>query len=296
MPENANKPHRTARGSLASALRALAFAAGFVARHPGAILRRVAVPVLLGCATLYVLIWGYCTQLASYLDFPSDGLAGRVMGIAAVSVLIMLFLHAIVVARVAELVMGCKNGEQAFLGIPTDAWRIYVANLRLLLALGVFGVVGLGSSSLMFRLGVAPDIEAAFSVAAWLLLLWLLARCWFFLMPISLQAHGESGIVTSWRLSRGHLWAVSIVMLALMALMVLLLGGGEFLLRSAGVLSPMPRTLTFVNAIGLYQRNLWPFVILVSAVYLCVACLMTAARIGLHRELVTGKAFAAPAA
>src|SRR6185312_9718435 len=96
----------TRRQSLVLAGDALAFAFGFVLRNPGAILRRLAVPGLLGCITLYILLWGYCTQLTDYIGFPSDGLASRVMGIAAAAILVMLLLHAIVVARLGALLAG----------------------------------------------------------------------------------------------------------------------------------------------------------------------------------------------
>jgi hypothetical protein len=296
MSGNANSLLQPARGSLVAAGAALAFTFGFVVRNPGAILRHVAVPALLGCAALHLLIWGYCAQLTSYLDLPSEALAGRIMGIAAVSVLIMLLLHAIVVSRLAELVVGGGSGQPVFMGIRTDAWRIYAADLRLLFALGLFGVVVIGASALMFRFGVAPDIETAFNIAAWLLLFWLVVRGWFFLLPVSLQANGEGGLAMSWCLSRGHLATISAVMLPILLLMFFLLGGGEFLLRFTGVLSPMPARLTFMGAVGLYQRNLWPFVTLVSLVYLCGASLTTVARIRLHQQLVAGQILVPPSA
>lgn len=291
MSGNASNVLQQPRNPFAAAMASLAFAFGFVARRPVAILRGVAVPALLGCVALYALIWGYCVQLTTYLAAPSDALAGRIMGIAALSVLVMLLLHAIVVSRLAELVMGCRSGQPVFLGIRTDAWRIYAANLRFLLALCVFGLAAIGASSLMLRLGVGDGLEEGFVLIVWLLLFWLVVRGWFFLAPVSLEASGEGSLVTSWRASYGHVTAISLVFVPLLALLLLLLGGGEFLLRSAGIFSPMPRTLTFAGALGLYQRNLWPFVILVSVVYLCGASLTTAARIRLHQELT-----AAPAA
>jgi len=295
MLDHSTNPDHTARDPLVAAGAALAFAFGFAARNPLAILRRVGAPATLGCVALYSLIWSYCSQLVNYLDFPSDALAGRIMGIAGLSILFMPLLHAIVVSRLAELVTGDRSEEPSFLGIRTGAWRIYVAELRLVLTLGIFGVLALGASSLMIRAGVAPNIKMAFGAAAWLLLFWLAARFWFFLVPVSLQAKGENALMQSWRLSRGHFVSISAVMLSQLVLMLLLLGGGEYLLRSVGVLTGMPATMTFINAISLYQRNLWPLVILVSVVYLYGASLMTAACIKLHRELVE-EAFAAPAA
>lgn len=285
MFESANSLPRDWRSGPAMTCEVLAFAFGFLLRNPGAILRRVAFPALLGCVVLYFLVWGYCAELTDYLGFPSEGLASRVMGIAAASVLIMLLLHSIVVSRLAELLMGNRGGALGFLGIRPDAWRIYAANLRLLLGLGLYGLAMFGASSLMVRFGTTPGIAKVFDVAAWLLLCWLVARGWFFLVPISLQANEEGGLGMSWRCSEGSLPAIGGIMLVILTFTLVLLAAGEFLMRAAGVLSPVPASLTFVNAIGLYQRNLWPFVIMVSAVYLLSASLMTAARIRLYQKL-----------
>jgi len=290
MPGNADSLQQVARPSLVLAGDALAFAFGFVFRNPGAILRRLAAPGLLGCIALYILLWGYCTQLTDFIGFPSDGLAGRVMGIAAAAILIMLLLHAIVVARLGELLAGRPDGSPSFLGISATAWRIYAADLRLVLAFGVYEVATLLAVNLLTRLAAPSLLTVLFSAASWVLLLWLLMRAWFFLPPVSLRARDEGVLALSWRRSEGQLLPIFLILLVLGGGVLFLLAGGELLLRAGGILSPVPETLSFAAAVGLYERNLWPFVLLVSLVYLFGTSLMTAARIKLYRDTVDAPA------
>jgi len=285
MSGNVNSLPQSARHSLFLAGDALAFAFGFLVRNPGTILRRLAVPALLGCIALYVLLWGYCTQLADFIGLPSEGLASRVMGIAAAAILIMLLLNAIVVARLGELLAARAGASSAFLGISATAWRIYAADLRLVLAFGIFGVAMLFAVNLLIRFGAPPIMVALVSFASWLLLLWLLARCWFFLVPVSLDARGESVLTVSWRRSEGLLFPILLILLVLAGVTLFLLAGSELLLRAAGILSPVPAMLSFAGAIGLYERNLWPFVLLVSVAYLVGTSLMTAARVKLYQDV-----------
>jgi len=284
MSENANSLPQTGRQSLVLAGDALAFAFGFVFRKPGAILRRLAVPWLLGCVALYILLWGYCTQLTDFLGFPSEGLAGRVMGIAAVAILIMLLLHAIVVARLGDLLSAQAAPSPAFLGVSVTAWRIYAADLRLVLAFGLYGVATVLAVNLLTRLAAPPMLPFFLSAASWLLLLWLLMRCWFFLVPVSLRARSEGVLTLCWRRSEGLAVPMFLVLLVLAGFTLILLAGGELLLRAGGILSPVPATLSFAGAIGLYERNLWPSVLLVSLAYLVATSLMTAARVKLYRD------------
>lgn len=284
MSGNADSLPGAARQSLVLAGDALAFAFGFFVRNLGVILRRLAAPGLLGCAALYVLLWGYCTQLTDFIGFPSEGLAGRVLGIAAAAILVMLLLHAIVVARVGELLAGRRDMAPAFLGIGTNAWRIYVADLRMVLAFGAYEVVALFAINSLTRFGAPPVVPFLLSVASWLVLVWLLARGWFFLVPVSLDAQSEGILVMSWRRSEGLLLPILLVLLVLVGVTLFLLGGGELLLRAVGILSPVPARLSFTGAIGIYERNLWAFVLLVSLAYLVGTSLMTAARIKLYRD------------
>lgn len=285
MSESASSLPRSARQSLVLAGDALGFAFGFVARNPGTILRRLAIPGLLGCITLYLLLWGYCTQLTDFIGFPSEGLAGRVMGIAAAAILIMLLLHAIVVARLGDLLAMQVEVPPAFLGISATAWRIYAADLRLVLAFGVYEVATLLAINLLTRLAAPPMLSVLLSTASWLLLLWLVMRCWFFLAPVSLHARSEGVLTRCWRQSEGVLVPILLVLLVLAGFTLVLLGSGELLLRAGGILSPVPAALSFAGAVGLYERNLWPSVLLVSLVYVVATSLMTAARIKLYQDV-----------
>lgn len=284
MSENVNSLPQTTRRSLA--LAALAFAFRFVFRNPWAILRQLALPGALGCITLYILLWSYCTQLTDFIGFPSEGLAGRVMGIAAAAVLIMLLLHAIVVARLGSLMVEQSEASPAFFGISATTWRIYAADLRLVLAFGVYEVVTQLAIKFLARLEPLHALPVLLSVASWLLLVWLLARCWFFLVPVSLQARDEGVLAHCWRRSEKLSLPILTVFLLLIGMALILLASSELLLRAGGVLSPVPEALSFASAIGLYERNLWPFVLLVSLDYLIFISFMTAARIKLYQDTV----------
>lgn len=246
MSGNANSLAQARRSSLVLAGDALAFAFGFVFRNPGAILRRLAVPGLLGCITLYVLLWAYCTQLSHYIGFPSDGLASRIMGIAAAAILVMLLLHAIVVARLGSLLVG-QTVSPVFLGISATAWRIYAADLRLVLSFGVYGVTTLMAINLLRRLEAPAFLSILFSAASWLLLLWLLARSWFFLAPVSLRARDEGVLALCWRGSKGYMVPMLAVLFLMLGMALVLLAGGELLLRACGILSPVPQTLCLLR-------------------------------------------------
>jgi hypothetical protein len=228
--------------------------------------------------------------LIDYIGFPSDGLASRIMGIAAAAILVMLLLHAIVVARLGALLMGQTTASSAFLGISATAWRIYAADLRLVLGFGVYGIATLLAVKFLHRFGAPAFLPVLFSAASWLLLLWLLPRSWFFLAPVSLRARDEGVLALCWRSSKGYVVPMLAVLFLLVGLALVLLAGGEILLRACGILSPVPETLSFAGAIGLYERNLWPFVLLVSLAYLVFTSLMTAARVRLYQDAVDAPA------
>jgi len=273
------------RSAFANAGDALAFSFGFLARNAGGFVRRVAVPGLLGCCILHSLLWIYCTQLTTYLGYPSDGQAGKVLGIAAAGVLIMLLLHAIVVSRIGILILGLESEKGAFFGISAAAWRIYVANLRLVLGLGLYGIAAALIAGLLSRLGLETVPLLIFEAAAWLLLVWLVARSWFFLVPLSLQTRAESVLAASWRSSRGMVPSILLAVFPCLAVSFVILVLGELSLRMIGIFSDVPAKISFLDAIHLYERNLWPFVLLVSVVYLFSNALMTAVRIRMFRDM-----------
>lgn len=286
MAENTSSLPQYRCGALAVAGNALVFAGAFLVRNPGAILRRIAIPGALGSVSLYALAWGYCSQLAAFIGSPSEGLAGRVMGVAAVSVLIMLLLHAIVVSRVAGLVTGDKRSRPGLLGVGSDAWRVYAANMQLFLGLGLYGLAIFGTSTLMSRFEVSPEIITTFTVAAWFFLCWLVARSWFLLVPICLQTSEENGLGVSWRSSEGHVPLIGLLTLVIVLFTVVLLAAGEMLMQATGLLSQPPLAPTVVTAVNFFMENLWIFVTMMSVVYLFSVSFSTAVRIRIYQRLL----------
>lgn len=274
-----------ARKFLVLACDVLTFALAFPVRHLGAIARAIAVPVLLGCVALYVLLAAYCSELVRYLGYPTDSTASLVLGIAAAAVLIMPLLHAITVAALAEVVVGRRRPKPSFLGISTDAWRIYTANMRLILLLALIGLATAIVDGMLRRLGGSSAVAAWFDVCMVLLFFWLGIRVWFFLVPASIGGGGDAILARSWRSSAGLQPVIGLVMLLILSASVAFLVGGECALRALGLLRPLPEAMSLGRALWMYQRNLWPFVTLITAAYVLAATLLTASRIRFYQHV-----------
>ena len=121
-----------------------------------------------------------------------------------------------------------NSGETS---ISATAWRIYAADLRLVLGFGVYGIATLLAVKFLHRFGAPAFLPVLFSAASWLLLLWLLPRSWFFLAPVSLRARDEGVLALCWRSSKGYVVPMLVVLFLLIGLALVLLAGNIPVLR-----------------------------------------------------------------
>lgn len=261
----------------------LFFSVRFLVVEIFSILCRTLVPAVAGGLVLYFLLNSYCVELLKYLLHPNDAMASRVLGIAAAGGLILLLLDAVVVAALTRLALGEKKPESSFLGIGVAAWRIYTANLQLLLAIGGGGVVLwlmlLASNRVWLAPG--PDIVHAFCFLA---IYWVAVRAWFFVAPLSVLGSPAGPLVDSWRHSFGHVLPIAISLFVLLLAGIAFQAAGEFILRGMSVLT-LSYAASFRDDVELYRRNLLPLTGLISVSYLVITILLTAARVHLYLRL-----------
>jgi hypothetical protein len=251
-----------------------------------AILKRALLPALAGGAALYFMLDGYFVELLDYLARPSDVMASRVLGIAAAGGLILLLLNAIIVASLTRLALRQTDQEQSFLGIGVAAWRVYTADLRLLLAVGIGAVLLWVVLLALGHVWLAPSdgIVRFFVLAA---LFWLGVRFWFFVAPLSVLGRATGPLTESWRHSHRHGWTIGLVLFCILICGIAFQAAGESLLRGLGILYFSTST-SFRDAIELYRRNMLPITALISASYLFVTILLSAARAHLYRRFIAG--------
>lgn len=261
----------------------LHFCASFMFRKFPAVLRRVAVPLLIGAMALFVWLSVYFSELYAYLQNPAGSIASRVLGVAAAGILVMLFLHSIVVASVTEIVLGYKIPGARFLGIHQWQWRLYVANLRLLLAMvasaGLFWLIHVSVANSSVAVEFSIDAVAAG------FMFWFFVRIWFFLLPVCVDTTEEQAVLKSWRMSAGHFFRATITLLPLFLLILVFQGGGEILFRVIHVIAQIRTGNSFSSNVLLLRDNLLPIVVLMTANYLWAVMLTTAARIETYRCL-----------
>jgi hypothetical protein len=261
----------------------LLFSVRFLTVEISSILRRTLIPAVLGALVFYFLLDGYCIELLDYLLHPNDVMASRVLGIAAAGGLILLLLNAVIVAALARLVLREKQPERSFMGIGVAAWRIYTANLRLLLAIGSGGLLLWLVLFALRHISLFPGPDAV-RIFCFLAIYWVGVRGWFFVAPLSVLGSPAGTLTDTWHRSSGHVFPIAITLFVLLLAGVVFQAAGEFTLRSFGALS-LSGAASFQDSVELYRRNLLPISLLISVSYLVVTILLTAARVDLYRRL-----------
>lgn len=257
----------------------------FLLANSGAIIRRVAVPALLGMVAFYLLLAGYLNAVSVHLAQPSGGSASRILGIVALGVLAMLFLHSQFISAVAGVLVPSRG--RAFLGIRPHEWRLYVANLQLLLIVCICACVFWPAAAAADFLNLPFLPRLVMNVALLSILFWILARTWFFLLPLSISAGEDEMLIGSWRLSAGHFGAVTVLVLLILLVVLVMHLALQFVFLLAGIVLPLPTSLSMSVALDAHRSMLLPFVLLVSSTYIVVAVLSTLARIHLY-QAITG--------
>lgn len=256
----------------------------FLARNVLTLLLRVALPVMAGCAFLYVAFHQYFANLLLFLAHPTGGGASRALGIAAAAFLILLLLHSIVVALIADIAIDPAAPIWPLRRIGILAWRLYATSLRLALALGVVAFLLLYAAA--YAVDAVPQARMYLQAGVAVMLFWLLIRVWFFIAPVCALNSEDGTLSVTWRRSSGHAGAIAIVMAAIIVAVGAFQFGGEMLLRQAGVIVAPMAAVSLTTTLRFYQQNLWPVVVLASLTYMFANLLLTPARIRLYQRLI----------
>jgi hypothetical protein len=268
-----------------SVSKALGFAFSFSFRNAAAIAVRIALPALVGWIVLYTSLFLYLTELERYVSDPSDRIASLVLGLATAGLLLTVFLHSVIMATVAALALGLEDGRWKFFHITRREWRLYAANLRLLLVTVIWVV-----AMQILQFGVAKlSWPAHFGVALNLLMaggLGLLAvRIWFLVAPVSVAKIKGQILRRSWRLSARVYWRLAAIAAVLLLMGLAMEAAGEIIMRASGMIAPFPKASSLAEFAANYRKIL-PFVtITIGIAYLIGSVLLVAARVYVYRQL-----------
>jgi len=263
-----------------------AFCLAFISRNLGYILRRLALPAVAGFLVLYLFLSGYCSKVLVFLSHPSGGIASQILGIAAVGAMVMLLLHAVVVAIIADLGMNGLDAPWCVRRVAAFAWRIYVAMLRLcILTLLMAIVIGVCNAFLDV---LPPYVNDTVHVGFLLGIFWLFCRGWFFIAPVCLLSSERSTLRKVWQQSAAHLLPIATIPLLIFAAAATLQLGVEFLLLAVGAITLPGSFSDFAHVMRFYQENLLLLTLLFSLTYLMVTVILTTASIYAYQRLVSG--------
>lgn len=269
-----------------SLLETLKFATVFPIKNFRAVISRVALPALVGWAVFFASADLYISELRSYLGLPSDRSGSVILGLVAAGLLILLMLHAMLTSAVATLVMGTPLEGQPYFRAKKREWRLYAANLRVLLAVICLVAVAVAMQLLLGSFDAAL-ISALANTLLFGGLFVLIVRCVFFAPAIvSIESSGPI-VRRAMALSRGNFWRVSVIVLVLNLPGVLIENIGERLLRGVGVFPHATNYASLADILTVYSRILPGILALVSLAYLVNVTLMTIAAAAAYRDLNT---------
>jgi len=265
--------------------RALRFSLSFLVRNYAAIAVRIALPALAGWIALYISLSMYLAELGRYLDNPSDRVASLVLGLATAGLLVMLFMHSVIVASISALALGYRDGRWKYFQIERCEWRLYAANLRLLLVLGVWIVAMrvLEIAAIRFLSTVNFDLvlDAIMGAAG----AFLVVRVWFLMAPTAVtNTHGKI-LRRAWQQSAGNFWRVAAIIFVLLLVGLAVETAGEFVLRASVEFPPIPGNGSLADYTAMYRKVLPEVLCVVGIAYLLCNVMMTAARLDVYRQL-----------
>ena len=264
---------------------AIRFSFSFLFRNFAAIAVRIALPSLFGWLAFYVSLVLYLTELIRYLGNPSDRIAGLVLGLATAGLLVTLFLHSVIVASVTALALGLEDGGWKYFHVARREWRLYAANLRLLLVTVIWSAVVQAVQFAAVRFSWPGFVDQILDLLMLGGMVLLTVRVWFLLAPVSVaNNHGEI-LRRAWRLSSENLWHLAAIVFVLLLAGLVVEVAGEMVLRISGALPPFPITGSLANYAVVY-RAILPYVLVVIGIaYIVGNVLLTAARVYVYRQL-----------
>jgi hypothetical protein len=249
----------------------------FVGRNAALIVRRIWLPCLAGAISIYGFFFTYMLELQSYLSHPQDSVGSRVLGIAALALLVLVFLHSLVAGRIAQLALGMPAAKGDFLGVTRAEWRLYTGNLQFCIVLLFFILAFFGFHGITERLGwplgpVPYILQGVF-------LFWLAARLWFLLPPVCMTHNNNRSevLVAAWRQSRGHVWRIVLQFAAIILTAYLVQAAVGMALHAVGLIAPLPSSATLDIYVSSYRENLLPMVVMINIAYIVFAVLTAAA-------------------
>jgi membrane-anchored glycerophosphoryl diester phosphodiesterase (GDPDase) len=255
----------------------------FVGRNAALIARRIWLPSLAGALSIYGFFAAYMLELQSYLSNPQDSVGSRVLGIAALALLVLVFLHSLVVGRIAQLALGMPATKGDFLGVTRAEWRLYTANLQFCIVLLFFILAFFGFWDVTARLGWSPG-PAAY-VLQGLFLLWLTARLWFLLPPVCMAHSKGEVLVAAWRKSSGRrIGRIVLQFAAILLTAYLVQAAVGMLLHAVGLIAPLPNSAPLASYVSSYRENLLPMVVMINIAYIVFAVLTAAAAAQVYAE------------
>lgn len=270
-----------------AAIQILGFSIEFVLRNIFRCLKVTIVPLTFGGFILFGLLSAYLSQLTEYLNHPTGEVASRVLGIAAAVPLVMVLIHSLIIANLAEVVLGQKVDGPSFLGIRQWEWRLYVANLSLLLlaaAVLIVFLLPLYFMALRWPYHVGGVIECFLAAC----LFWLFFRAWFFVLPICMETHESEVLIRSWKKSTSRQLLLATVLFPTFVIVFLIQVGAERLLRASHIISVHDVGVSISANIAFLRANLLPFIGLFGITYLLAVLLCTPARIQAYRRSSEG--------
>jgi hypothetical protein len=250
---------------------------------------RIAAFLVAGGLFFFVFLHLYLSQLSLYLDHPADEIGSRVLGIAAVSVLVMLFWHSMVVSSIVESVLGRKISGQSFLGIKKWQWRLYAANLKLVLIAGIYLCLFWTGYSLINKIDLINFAKVFFGVVFMVPLVWFLIRSWFFLLSVCQEANEDEILLKSFKASAGYFWSAAAILVSIALITVALQEGAEFFLRLFHLIGPLKTGGTIAENLRLLRTYLGPIVILMAGGYFFTILLTTVVRIRAYNGIGLGR-------
>ena len=257
---------------------ALAFGFSFTARNVGRIAARVALPALVGFAILWGVVSTYLGQLLAYVHNPSEGLASRILGLVAVSILALVYAHSVLVSSVTVLALELpEDSGPLWWRQCRVALRLYFANLRFALLLCLMLLAPFGLCVLARALvlpGLVPLGEALFLLA----LFYAWVRCESLLAPVAIQPGPAAGVRAAFRLSAGYFWPLTLLLIAFIALWLMVLNASEMALFGMGLTPDTLLPQRLADRIIAYRAGMVPDLALMSLTYLVVVVPMAAAR------------------
>jgi hypothetical protein len=261
--------------------RTLFFSLSAPVRHAREILPRIIPIWIIGCLLVYGVMFVYFQQLLRFLAAPSDRTGSLVLGIAAGGALIGLFLHSMISATITGALIGRPGKLHLVPHLRRRDWRLYAANLRLVLLLA--------TGSLLYAVGSllrsGPIVSGLATLVGLALTVLLVLRVWFLLAPVSIHNREGAVLRPSWRLSRGQCLPVLALVCTLMLPGLAIEGLAEIGLHEIGVKSA-PGGTSMASMVVFYCGWLPVMLGVLALSYLVTVLLMTAARLDVYRQLI----------